>query len=350
MSFAPFHDAFAEPLAAARAAKARGQSVVGFLGPSVPVELITAAGLFPVHLMGRTGATPLADRWMELCFDPIVRSMLDQALAGDFDFLDAIVLPRTNDSQQRLYYYLCELRRIGTPVPEPVLVDFQLTGSAPANAYNRDRMHELAAVFSRMGGKPLALEGAIATHNARRRKLAGLREGGLSGADGLVTLIASRLMDGAACDAALDALNPVASAARRVLITGNALDRTSVHDAIARRGGVVVADEHGLGDHLIGPLVDESAPALDALAVAAAATPAARSLPHDPARIVGRAKAVKAEAVLFHFIKEEEAMTWDYPADRRALEAAGFKVGCLADQPYPLDEKALAAALEDCLP
>lgn len=349
MSFAPFHAAFADPLAAARAAKARGQRVVGYLGPSVPVELITAASLAPVHLMGKTGPTPRADEWMEPCFDPIVRSVLDQILAGDLAFLDAIALPRTNDSQQRLYYYLCELRRNGVAIPEPILVDIQLTGSAPSQAYNRARMTELAATFARLGA-PLDLPGAIRTHNARRRRLAVLRESGLSGADGLVTLIASRLMDGAAFDMALAAIQPAAPTGRRLLINGNALDRPAIHEAVARRGGVVVADEHGLGDHLIGALVDETGDPLAALAKAAAQAPAARSMPHDPARLVARAQAVRAEAVLFHFIKEEEAMTWDYPSDRAALERAGIRVGCLADQPYPLDERALDAALKECLP
>jgi len=349
MSFAPFYAALADPLADARAAKARGQGVAGYLGPAVPVELLTAAGLASVHLMGKPGPTPLADKWMEPCFDPIVRSVLDQVLAGDLAFLDAIVLPRTNDSQQRLYYYLCELRRIGAAVPEPILVDIQLTGSPPAQAYNRARMGELAETFARIGG-PLELTGAIRLHNARRARLSALRNKGLSGADGLVTLIASRLMSGAAFDAALDALAPAPAVGRRVLVTGNAVDRPAIHAAVAARGGVVVADEHGLGDHLIGARVAETGDPLTALAAAAAQTPAARSMPYDPGRLVACAKVARAEVVLFHFIKEEEAMTWDYPSDRAALERAGIRVGCLADQPYPLDERALAAALEECLP
>ena len=42
---------------------------------------------------------------------PEVALDLQQYLQGAFDFLDSIIFPRSNDSAQRLYYYLSELRR-----------------------------------------------------------------------------------------------------------------------------------------------------------------------------------------------------------------------------------------------
>ena len=42
-----------------------------------------------------------------------MRSIAEQWLTGELDFLDAVVFPRSDDSAQRLYYYLCELQRRG---------------------------------------------------------------------------------------------------------------------------------------------------------------------------------------------------------------------------------------------
>ena len=131
--FAPFTQAAGDRDAAARAFKAAGGKVIGYVGPTVPAELIAAAGAFPLRLAGEAGATPLADRYMEELFDPVVRAVFETALAGRYDFLDAIVLARTSDSAQRLYYYLCEVRRLGeAQVPEPLLYDLLHTPGTPA--------------------------------------------------------------------------------------------------------------------------------------------------------------------------------------------------------------------------
>ena len=69
--------------------KASGGKVVGYLSGGVPEEIIMAAGLFPVRLAGDIyRPTPLADEYMEFNFDPIVRSLYDMLLAGEFAFRD----------------------------------------------------------------------------------------------------------------------------------------------------------------------------------------------------------------------------------------------------------------------
>ena len=92
----------------------------------LPCELIIAAGARPVSLPALADtATPLADRYSESSFfSPAAKSIVDQWLAGRFDFMDAVIFPRANDSLQRTYYYLCELRRRGLAAgPSPLLYD-----------------------------------------------------------------------------------------------------------------------------------------------------------------------------------------------------------------------------------
>ena len=81
----------------------RGGRVIGFFGSEIPVELIIAAGAFPLRCglpMARCGANTdagAADRYLESSFMPEVRSIAEQYLQGAFDFVDSIILP----AQQR---------------------------------------------------------------------------------------------------------------------------------------------------------------------------------------------------------------------------------------------------------
>jgi len=69
----------ADPLAAARAHAAGGGRVIGYYTCNVPVELILAAGAFPLHLPHRTdGRTPRADVYMEPLLDRALRSAFDR--------------------------------------------------------------------------------------------------------------------------------------------------------------------------------------------------------------------------------------------------------------------------------
>ena len=80
-----------DPLAAARAHKAGGGRVVGFMSNNVPVELIHAAGCFPLQLPpAPREPTPLADAYMEVLFDPLVRSVFEGVAYNSRWLLDTV--------------------------------------------------------------------------------------------------------------------------------------------------------------------------------------------------------------------------------------------------------------------
>ena len=112
-----------DPQLVARDAAAAGKRVVGYVGNDVPVELIIAGGALPVRLRGVDAATPGADKFLESAFAPEVRSIAEQWLLGALDHLHTVVFARTDDSSQRLYYYLCELQRRGLCAgPRPLAI------------------------------------------------------------------------------------------------------------------------------------------------------------------------------------------------------------------------------------
>jgi hypothetical protein len=51
--------------------------------------------------------------------------------------------------------------------------------------------------------------------------------------------------------------------------------------------------------------------------------------------LLSRAQASRAEAAIFFYYEEEEALTWDFPAQREALRKLGIESLALEHQPYP---------------
>ncbi|MFO1013917.1 MAG: 2-hydroxyacyl-CoA dehydratase family protein [Caulobacteraceae bacterium] len=340
--------AYEAPYAAARAWKSGGGQVVGYLGNTAPVELIEAAGAFPVMLTGLPGqTTPMADQFMEDLFDPIVRGVFEQVLRGDLQFLDAIVLPRSNDSIQRLYYYLCELRRRGGQAPLPLLLDLQHTASQAAADYSLARMGELKAELEGLCGHTItetSLGEAMARFETGRARMAAFGAArpsrGLAGSEALKAYTAWRVMPPGAFDAALLALETggVAPKGPKVVLAGSAQDTPDLHRLIEAAGGHVVGDYHPLGDLLVGSAAPSGLPPLEALTRRYQfGLMSSRTFPRPPGALADFARARDADVVIFHFWKVEEALTWDYPAERRALAAAGVSALAFTDQPYGVD-------------
>ena len=85
--------------------------VVGRIGPTVPVELILAAGRLPVLVAAEPGTpTPTAETYMEPVIPPETKSLFEIAVSGSLEAFDLLVLSRP---YAHLYYYLKEVHRMG---------------------------------------------------------------------------------------------------------------------------------------------------------------------------------------------------------------------------------------------
>lgn len=341
--------AFADPFAQARSFKQAGGRVVGYMTANAPVELIEAAGMFPLRLDGGgLSETPRTDAFMERLFDPSVRGVSERLLRGDLDFLDALVLPRTVDSVQRLYYYLCEQERTGAArLPKLLLFDLLHTPYYSSAEHNYASLLRLRDALDARADEE-ALRQAIGASNARRALLAQCIDAGLRGVERLHLIAASQRMlakDFLATIADLPAalqgrsLNGV-----RVVIAGNGPDTEDLHSAIEAAGCVVVGDYHDRGELSLGAPIDEALPPLRAISdhyhrhIASA-----RTFPAKPEALAAFAAERRAEAVVFFFYAEEEVLTWEYPGQRDALAKIGVPGILLAAQPYRIDRAKVAA-------
>ena len=335
-----------------QAASASARPIVLYVSNNIPLELIWACGCFPLQLPTAPRSDySRADRYLEPNFEPMVRSALEQLLRGELDAASLLVLPRTLDAWQRLYYYLCELQRsFGERLPAPFLYDLQQQPSSSSAQYNLESTRLFAAKLQALAGVQLtdaALHASIALYNRIRRELAQLSQRRhqqpcqLAGADALELITATQRQDPRVAAAALRDLNRGTSSATvagtPTLLVGSAHDSPRLHRAIERAGGQVVSDFHYRGDWCFGPLVREEG---DPIAVLAEHyhqhSLSSRSYPLPLSALLDVAARSGAKAAIFFYYNEEEALTWDYPAQSAALQSRGLRTLLLPRQSYPI--------------
>jgi hypothetical protein len=325
-------DTLRDPLGAARAHAQAGGRALGYVGAEVPVELIVASGAFALRVPSFAGvSTPMADRYLESSFSPDMRSIAEQYLQGALDFLDAIIFPRSNDSAQRLYYYMCELRTRGLAGgPKPLIYDLAKIPRAESLTHSRMATRRLAAEIQ--VHEP-ALSHAILQRNRRRELFASAarartRTAGLPGSAMERIFRSADLCEPQAFDAAFEHWVSSAElkiAGRRVLLAGNAPPDQRLHRAVEEAGGNIVSE---MGDH--------ASCAVTLPPIAPDGSYAALADHYHDFRFGSRgfvdratllrtlAQEATAEAVILWLIEEEDALIWDLPAQLSALAAAGI--------------------------
>lgn len=343
----------------AREHVAAGGKVVGYVTPCVPAELIEAAGMRPMMLSaGAETSTTLGDRVMEDLFDTSVRGIFERLLKGEFGHLSAIVIPRANDSAHRLYYYLSELKRAGEAKLPPVLLcDVVMTPDEASRRYSVDALgrlwKELKTIGNRTAGEA-DLHRAIRARNecAERlmRVMAARREGQIASAEALALYAAAHMLPRVKLEELADARASSPGSAKsgpRVMICGSAHADAGLHGLIEAAGGVVVMDYHASGDLSAPRTTDEARTPLEAIADRLRADQAAsRRFADIAGETATFAQSLNVDLAIFSYFPEEEALTWDYPEQKAALEAAGVRVLRLPEQARPFDVAGNRAAVK----
>ena len=320
----------ADPLGIGRRHATEGRRIIGVTSSDIPVELVLAAGAFPQALPCETGPTPQADRYLEATFSPAARSLAEQWLTGKFDFMEAVVFPRSNDSLQRTYYYLCELQRRGLAGgPRPLLFDVAKIARDTSVAHTRASTLRLAESLQT---DLSALPDAIVTRNRRRRLMQGLLtrrrnpEAPPSGPLAERIARASDFSDAATFDEALEVWLGMGFAAwqgPRLLLAGSPPPDDRLHIAVETCGARIV-DE--FGDHAadrLGAQIPSAGDPIDAIGGHhAGLRTGSRSFEDRAAALVERARAAQVDGVVLWIIEEDESIVWDVPAMKLALRKA----------------------------
>ena len=318
--------------------------------PSVPVEIIRAAGLRPLICRGASGPTPHADAHLEPgIFPSRLRQLVENALTGRLADATRIVIPRTSDADYKCFLYLREFvrRGVATSLAPVVLFDLLQSGGADVLAYDVSRTRVLLDELSSASGRmPSAddLRAEITRANAARvaaRRLAGLRRSvpRVAGTEVFPLLAAFWEMDpNRYATMANDAASRIAArpplAGPRVLLTGAPVDGQRVHEAIESHGAVVVDEVGPWGSGAAGDDVRIDDDPIAALADKYRADSIGARTPVDTLRRLTASILDDLDALVFSLPPDDAVFGWDYPALRDALQARGIPHVCLRGDPH----------------
>ncbi len=340
----------------AAAFRAAGGRVVGCLGCDVPEEYLLAGGLLPLRIAPDPDSDlAAADEYLEACFDPLVRSQFDRIVRRDgpkpWDYL---AVSNSTDVLVRIFLYLRELRRTepDAPVPDTAFIDWLFTPSRKFQLYNEARALEFRKKAEEWAGRPITDEDvreAIRTLNGERaalRRISALRLADgprVTGTEALVIIGAGFRMDRAEHR---DLVNEVADAAGswpvltgpRIYFSGTEQYRADVYEALEQDGAVIVAEDQDCGMRWFEGDTDPALQSEKAVArryMLRSPSPKKATVARRTAALCQAAGEAKVRGAAVCMDQFEEAASWDFPAQRRALEAMGIRAAEFCRLPWP---------------
>jgi 2-hydroxyglutaryl-CoA dehydratase, D-component len=319
----------AQPLEQAQ----RQRTGIGYVGADIPLDLLILSNEPVGHLPWDMPATlDFANQWLEPSFPGWARNILQHWHAGRFDVLRQVVFSRSDDASQRLYYYVRELQQRGLLAgPKPLIFDIALIERAASRDRTAFAIARLADALA-IPARDLAL--GIERINVLRKslsELAATRSG-----DGafyerlnracLYSGEALWLTQALATASAEQRVADPTPATLRVLLAGSAPPDERLHHMVESAGATVTGEAHVQHLARLGaPLDTHTADPIRALAEqlrAQAVSP--RSFKDRGAWLVQQARTANAQAAIVWLTREDEALAWHVPAQRRALQAAGI--------------------------
>ncbi len=237
--------------------KKSGRKIFGWLCTYVPEEIIHAAGILPIRIVGYSHETDLDDGTAYLYVNncSFSRSCLQLGLRGEYDFLDGVVGGSTCDGARRLF----DLWRsyIGTPFHHVLSIPRKYTEKAHSLYYYE--VNQFTQHLEEFLGKEItdeALLESINLYNETRQLLKQLYDfrkldrPPITGAETMEVLNASFRMPKEKFNEWLRGLldeiagsHNAHSYRARLMLVGSVLTNTEFVKSIEDQGGLVVTDE-----------------------------------------------------------------------------------------------------------
>ena len=181
--------------------KKHNGKAIGWLCSYSPVEIMYAAGMLPVRLLGSHEVQDVTDRYLFPTVCPFSRDALAQGLKGRYNYLDGITMARTCSHVQGTYdnwknyvpipfkYYVWQPNHMQSPRAKPLMVQ-EYKGFIQA--------------LEKFTGKKITdkdLEKAVELYNTNRKLMKQVyefrkrEEPPITGAECMEMVVASQLMD-----------------------------------------------------------------------------------------------------------------------------------------------------------
>ena len=316
-SLAPIEAILADPMARAAGAS----RAIGYVGPGIPDDLLSAPGMTALHLPWQPDRpTPLADGWLESSFPIWARSMVEDWAQGCFDGLEAVVFSRGDDAAQRLYYYVSELQRCGRlGGPRALIFDLAAIRRASSEAHTIAAVRRLANILELSEDD---LREGILIANRRRRSLAAI-DAERTGDGVLHEKIARASLFAPLVDQDYRPPQGEGDFQGRAILAGTPPPDHRLHRLIGASGWAVVGEAHERSLDRLGPEIDAAADPVAAVGRQIHAhAPGSRAFCDRAGQLAELAGARRADAVILWLAEEDEALVWEAPRARDRLAAA----------------------------
>ena len=263
-----------------RELKSDGEKIMGYYCSYPPIEMITAMDLVPFRIQGSMNE-PItkADNSIPTIVCPIIRSSLDLALKGKYDFLDGYVAAHTCDCQEKF----CRIWEHEVALPFNHHIDLPHVIRDNSMEQFKGKLEIFKEALESYTGKKMdmgRLKEEIKAHNRQRalvRDLYDLRKEDpplLSGSEVLQIMIALMCLP---IEEGSDMLEAIISEAKkredgpgdkdvRLMLWGSPLTETHLIEMIENLNAHVVMDDTCVGSRHFFPDVDVTDDPMDAIA------------------------------------------------------------------------------------
>ncbi|MDP6510559.1 MAG: 2-hydroxyacyl-CoA dehydratase [Dehalococcoidia bacterium] len=235
-----------------------GGKVVGYMCTYIPEEVLYAAGMLPVRLLGEHRPESVTEAHMPGFFCSYTRGCLAEGLLGRYDYLDGIIAP--HGCYQIRQAYAIWNRHASTDYKFYFFMPTVVRSSRAHQALVTETQR-LRTSLQDWLGRPVtdeALRKAVDVYNANRSLLTRLYDlrkddhSVIPGSQVLKIVLASQLMDKAehteALQGVLNSLSPgPVGEGVRLIVVGSEMDDPAMLELVESLGGDIVVDEHCAG-------------------------------------------------------------------------------------------------------
>jgi len=315
-----------------------GRKVIGVFCCDVPEEIIYAADMLPVRILGEEEEATEADLHFPTNVCPYAKSCFDQALKGRYDYLDGLVVPNVCDMVRAMYSFW----KIKTKLPYIHFLEVPQKISDEGINFFSKHLLLFKESLEELSGNNISSESlrhAIDIYNRNRallRQAYELRKKDLiSGVELQGMVLSSMLMPKEEHNQLMaqyleEADQRHATGDRvRFFVSASMLDNTDFFQLIEDCGGSVVADDMPTGSRYFFYSVDGEEEPLKALAERyLARIPCPRKmLPQARYQFITETmNGTEVQGAIIHNLKACDCHLYEYPFLKEMLEAKGLPV------------------------
>lgn len=326
--------------------KKHGGKIIGWVCNYVPEEIIHAAGILPVRIVGPSKEVPFDDAtaYLYTTTCSYVRTCFQMGYEGSYDYLDGFVLASNCDQARRLYDVWERYQK----THYKYLISVPHVKSGEAIEFFKRELIDFKKSLEKTFGVSVndeKLRNSIRIFNESRdllRKINQFRKAdrpGITGAEMLAVINVGKKLPVEKFNEMLkevheglkNAVAPVAAKKPRLMISGSCMNNVNYVKFIEDQGCVVVAEDLCTGTRYWWDNVSENSEKDPMAALAEryiTKFACARINPGEERfeQVVALAKEYRVDGVIQEMIRYCTPTAWERPWLRRTLEAEGLKV------------------------